>query len=229
MRLDPIAPDLFRFAGFANMYLLEAPEGLTLVDAGLPNSTDKILKGLRERGHAPADLKHIALTHAHPDHIGSLAALVRATGARTYMHPADIPVAETGGPFRPFRDPSPELLGGLMFKLLGGRSMTVEPVRIDQPIANGDVLPLAGGLQVIGTPGHCAGQVALLWPARGVLFTGDACMNLFGLGGPIAYEDLAEGERSQRKLAAVDFSIACFGHGRPIRQAAAEHFRRRWG
>jgi len=29
------------------------------------------------------------------------AAIVRGTGARTYMHPLDIPIAESGGPFRP--------------------------------------------------------------------------------------------------------------------------------
>ena len=34
------------------------------------------------------------------------------------------------------------------------------------------------GLQVIHTPGHCAGQVAFLWPREGgVLFVGDAAAN----------------------------------------------------
>lgn len=228
MAVDVLAPDLVRIAGFANMYLIEAPEGVILIDAGLPNSTGKVLEALKARGHAAGDLKHIVLTHAHPDHIGSLAALVRATNARTYMHAADVPIAKTGGPFRPFKEPSPEFFAGLMFKVLGGRSMTVEPAAIDETIADGDILPLAGGLQVVSTPGHCAGQVALLWPARAGLFTGDACMNLFGLGGPIAYEDRREGERSQRKLAQLTFDIACFGHGKPIRSRAADRFRARW-
>jgi ribonuclease BN (tRNA processing enzyme) len=43
-------------------------------------------------------LKHLIFTHDHPDHIGSAAAVVRETGARTYMHPLGIPMAESGGP-----------------------------------------------------------------------------------------------------------------------------------
>jgi len=32
------------------------------------------------------------------------------------------------------------------------------------------------------TPGHCAGQVALLWRPGRMLFAGDVCMNIMGLG-----------------------------------------------
>ena len=60
-------------------------------------------------GEARYALEHLIFTHGHPDHIGSAAAIVRETGARTYMHPLDIPMAESGGPFRPMR-PAPGLL-----------------------------------------------------------------------------------------------------------------------
>jgi antirestriction protein ArdC len=56
----------------------------------------------------------------------------------------------------------------------------LEPVAIDQPLTAGEILPIAGGLEVIHTPGHCAGQVAVLWRPGRMLFAGDVCMNKFG-------------------------------------------------
>ena len=70
----------------------------------------------------------------------------------------------------------------------------------------------------------------MLYPRHGgVLFAADAASNMLGRLGPsIFYEDLAEGTRSLQRLAALDFAIACFGHGRPIASHASERFRRRW-
>ena len=75
-------------------------------------------------------------------------------------------------------------------------------------------------------PGHCAGQVALLWQGGRLLICADVCSNVLGLGGPIAFEDAGEGRRSQRRLAGLDFQAACFGHGRPIVSGAAQRLRR---
>ena len=227
MAFKQIADGLYMLSGFVNMYLLDVAEGLTLVDAGLPKSDAKVLQAIQALGRAPGDLRHVVLTHAHPDHVGSLAAIVRATGARTYMHPLDIPVAGSGGPFRPMTA-APGLLAGLMFRLLVRADTRVEPARVDQPISDGDVLPIGGGLRVVHCPGHCAGQVALLWQDRGVLFAGDACSNIMGLSPPIGYEDRSEGEHSQRKLAALTFDMACFGHGGPFRNGADARFRARY-
>jgi glyoxylase-like metal-dependent hydrolase (beta-lactamase superfamily II) len=227
MTAKKLVDGLYRIPGLANTYLIDAPEGLTLVDTGFPNGAEKILAAIRQLGRAPSDLRHIILTHAHPDHIGSLAAIVRVAGARTYMHPLDVPIAERGTGFRPL-NPAPGLLPGLLFKLFARPNRSVEPCRIDQTVTDGELLPIGGGLKVIHVPGHCAGQVALLWVERRVLFTGDACTNIFGLGLPIGYEDRAEGERSQRNLAALDFEVACFGHGPPLLHNAAARFRGRW-
>jgi glyoxylase-like metal-dependent hydrolase (beta-lactamase superfamily II) len=82
------------------------------------------------------------------------------------MHPLDIPMAESGGPFRPMT-PAPGLLGQVLCRLFFNPEERMEPVAIDQPLTPGDTLPIAGGIEVIHVPGHCAGQVALLWhPGR---------------------------------------------------------------
>ena len=72
--------------GPVNAFLLRDGRALTLIDTGPAGSVPAVLSAVRDLGHAPGDLEHILLTHAHPDHIGSAAALVRATGARTWMH-----------------------------------------------------------------------------------------------------------------------------------------------
>jgi hypothetical protein len=47
-----------------------------------------------------------------------------------------------------------------MCKLFFHPDERLEPVAIDQPLTAGEMLPIAGGIEVIHTPGHCAGQVA---------------------------------------------------------------------
>ena len=66
--------------GTANAYLIEGQDGLTLIDAGFPNKEAAVFAALRELGRSPDQLKHLILTHGHPDHIGSAAAIVRETG-----------------------------------------------------------------------------------------------------------------------------------------------------
>ena len=229
MALTSIRKDVHGLSlGPVNVFLLEDGCDLLLIDAGLPGNTDRILDAMAKLGRVPADLKHIILTHAHPDHIGSAAALVAATGAQTWMHPLDAPIAEGHAEFRPIK-PSPEIVMKLIYLVLSRSKPVVDPVAIDNLIADGDIFPISGRLTAISVPGHCAGQIALLWRDRGVLFVADACAHLFGLGSPLGYEDFEEGRRSQTKLASLDFETACFGHGKPILQGADKRFREKWG
>ena len=86
------------------------------------------------------------------------------------------------------------------------------------------------GAVALHTPGHTAGHVALLWRRDGgVLFAGDAATNFVRLGvGPV-YEDVGEGRRSLRRLAALEFETALFAHGRPLTPRASARFRARFG
>ncbi|MGA8478147.1 MAG: hypothetical protein WB696_09335 [Chthoniobacterales bacterium] len=115
-----------------------------------------------------------------------------------------------------------------MCKLFYHPGERLEPVAIDQPLTAGEILPIAGGIEVIHTPGHCAGQVALLWRPGRMLFAGDVCTNLMGLGDPVGFESLKEGRASQRKLASLSFD-AGFGHGGPIARDASTRFHNKWG
>ena len=62
--------------GFANAFLIEGDDGLTLIDAGFPRKEATVFGAIRELGHSSHQLKYLIFTHGHPDHIGSAAAIV---------------------------------------------------------------------------------------------------------------------------------------------------------
>jgi glyoxylase-like metal-dependent hydrolase (beta-lactamase superfamily II) len=214
--------------GNANSVLLDGGSELALVDAGFPDKADVVWKAVEQLGRKREDIRHLIFTHGHPDHIGSAAAIVRETGATTYMHALDAPFAESGGPFRPM-SPSPELLPKIAYRFVWRPEEMMEPFTIDRHMAEGDTLPIAGGLRVIGTPGHSAGQVAFLWQNSQLLIAGDVGMNIIGLGDPVGFEDEEEGRRSQRKISVLRFEAAAFGHGSPIRSKASDRIMKKWG
>ena len=64
-----------------NSYVIHAPEGDIVVDAGV--EPEKIL------GATCAPVAAILVTHGHADHVDALEPVRRETGAPVYMHPAD--------------------------------------------------------------------------------------------------------------------------------------------
>jgi glyoxylase-like metal-dependent hydrolase (beta-lactamase superfamily II) len=64
-----------------NSYVVHAPEGDVVVDAGA--EPEKILGATR------APVAAILVTHGHADHVDALGFVRRETGAPVYMHPAD--------------------------------------------------------------------------------------------------------------------------------------------
>jgi glyoxylase-like metal-dependent hydrolase (beta-lactamase superfamily II) len=68
----PIVPGVYAIpVGPVNTFLLEGSDGCTLIDPGFPGSAAKILDAVRGLGKQDKDIRHIVLTHAHPDHIGT--------------------------------------------------------------------------------------------------------------------------------------------------------------
>ena len=230
MSVKEIVPGLVAIPlGVVNAFLIDS-DGLTLVDTGVPGSTGKILEAVQAIGRQPADIKRILVTHWHPDHAGSLAALKQRTGALATMHPLDAARVRRGGGALEL-NPAPGLINQILFRVfIGTGESTYDPAEIEHEVQDGDVLPLAGGLRAIHLPGHCAGQLAFLWEQHGgVLFAADTASNMVRLGYSLGYQDFEEGKRSLARLAALDFEIACFGHGRAITRAASTRFRRKWG
>ena len=64
-----------------NAYVVHAPEGDVIVDAGA--EPEKILAAVRRPVAA------VLITHGHADHVNALGAVLRETDAPLYVHPAD--------------------------------------------------------------------------------------------------------------------------------------------
>lgn len=230
MSAKEIVPGLYVIPlGPVNTFLIDDGDELTLVDTGYPKSAEKIAAAVKSIGRQPADIRHILVTHCHPDHAGSLAALKQITGASAYMHPIDAAVVRTGK-VPPHLKPAPGLLNNMMFRaFIGFGAAEYEAADIEREVNDGDELAIAGGIRAIHVPGHCDGQLAFLWDKHGgVLFAADTASNMLGFGYSLGYADLEEGKRSLAKVAVLDFEIACFGHGKAIIPGASRRFRQKW-
>jgi len=218
-----IIPNVHLIPGvMANPYLLIDPDGLTLIDTGLPGSSRKILRYIKSLGYSPADLKRILITHADFDHVGGLAALKSATGAHIFAHTIEADAIAAGHSSRPLkpRNALAKLLFGLMARLF-----KATPVKVDESLADGQILPILGGLQVLETPGHTPGHLSFFAPSLGILFVGDSLVadenGLHGSRGSNTW-DQAQARESVRKQAALGASIVCSGHGPVIRDAGGK-------
>jgi len=214
-----IAPNVHQVEGIpsiSNVYLIIGSEGLVLIDAGVAWAANGILRYIRRLGFAPSAVKAIFITHGDGDHIGSLHAIVRETGAAVVAHRAEVPLLEG----RDVRRPTAPSLADRLMSPLVRLLMPSRPVSVSRPVADGES---AFGLQAIHTPGHSPGSACYLLPAQKVLFAGDALTHWGGrLALPMkAYTtDMAAAIRSIRRIAQCEFDVCCFGHGPAITRDA---------
>jgi glyoxylase-like metal-dependent hydrolase (beta-lactamase superfamily II) len=211
--------------GFLNLTLiLDEENGHTLIDTGLPGQEEAIASALADAGIGVRDLERIIFTHQDLDHVGSGAALVRQSGARALAHAVEAPYVE--GELKPLK-PTPEMLEQRpqMREML----QRLEPVGVDELLADGERLDLAGGTRVIFTPGHTPGHMSLYLERSKVLVAGDALTaeegRLNGPNPPVTL-DAEEAARSVRRLAELDVeTIVCY-HGGVVSEDANGQLRR---
>jgi len=228
MAPDPavqLAPNVWRIPlvrDFVNGFILRDDDGqVTLVDMGIKRSGKKVLAALASIGSGPSDVTRLMLTHAHPDHAGGAAYVAQQTGRDFGIHEADADFARRG--VSPPRDPS-FLLGRLL-----GRSKNGFPaVQVGETFTDGQVVPFAGGIQVVHTPGHSPGHASYLLLDSGVLITGDAIFNVRGLRWPIKSfcTDFRLTTQTAVRLAELDYEVAAFTHGPELTDRPREHIRR---
>jgi glyoxylase-like metal-dependent hydrolase (beta-lactamase superfamily II) len=220
-----IIDNLFVVPGvIANLYIIVDDDGLTVIDAGLPRSEKKILAYVASLGKSAQDVKRIILTHSDLDHVGALAALQTATGARTYASQIETEAIAAGKPSRQIT-PTGFSLRRLLFALMGP-FFKATPFQVDEILAEGQTLPVLGGLRVVETPGHTPGHISLFAPAVGILFCGDSMVtDDNGIRGsrPALTWDEVKAKESVRKQAELGASIVCSGHGPVVMEATGKY------
>jgi glyoxylase-like metal-dependent hydrolase (beta-lactamase superfamily II) len=147
------------------------------IDPG--DQPDEILALARDMG---VEIKVIANSHAHIDHILGVRGVQVATGARFLLHPQDLEIAKSAA------QTAARLMG----------QPVDPPPDPDGLLADGDEIDVAGvKLQVIHTPGHTQGSVSLY--TEGMLFSGDTLFR-----GSIGRTDLPGGNYEQEMASIID-------------------------
>jgi glyoxylase-like metal-dependent hydrolase (beta-lactamase superfamily II) len=223
----PLGPGIYRIptlGDFINTFVLIDDDGqITLVDCGLKRAPARIVRGLAALGKHPSDVTRIVLTHAHNDHAGGAAEIIdhsQATGV--FAHEADAGFLRSGT--MPVRGASTGL-GRLLSRLPSGGFSPIEQV---EELHNGRVLDIAGGVQVVHTPGHTPGHVSLLHPQSGVLITGDAIFNMNArMTWPFSLfcTSFEQTRRTAHLLADLAYQTAAFTHGPEIAGTGREAIR----
>jgi hydroxyacylglutathione hydrolase len=151
-------------------------EGI-VIDPG--DQPDDILALAKDMG---LNIKVIANSHAHVDHVLGVGKVKETTGAKFLMHPSELEIARSAA----------RTAAGLL-----GQPVDPPPDP-DAFLADGDDVEVAGvKLKVIHTPGHTPGSLSFY--SDGMLFSGDTLFR-----GSIGRTDLPGGDHRQEMASIVD-------------------------
>ncbi len=133
-------------------YLITTPQGDILINTGLSGSMPMIQAHVEALGFKFSDIKILLTTHAHFDHVGAMADIKKATGAKMMIHEQDAPVLADGGNSD---------------YLFGGKGSMFEPVKADRLLHDKDVVKLGGvEITVLHHPGHTKGACSFLFDVK---------------------------------------------------------------
>jgi glyoxylase-like metal-dependent hydrolase (beta-lactamase superfamily II) len=223
-----LAPNVWRIPAapfdFVNIFALIDDDGqVSLVDTGMKGATKRTQAGLAVMGKSVDDVTRIVLTHAHGDHAGGAARMAELSGAPVAIHKTDARWAREGQ--APPRDPASA--GGRLLNRLGTRANGFPAIVVGEELDDGQMLPIAGGLRVVHTPGHTMGHVALLHEPSGVLITGDSIWNVRRMRWSVRAfcQDIAMNQRTAHVLGELEYQVAAFTHGPHVSEQAREQVR----
>jgi glyoxylase-like metal-dependent hydrolase (beta-lactamase superfamily II) len=197
---------------FVNAFLVREDDGFTLVDTTVGGGADELVAAARDAG---GEIKRIALTHGHGDHVGSLDALKQKLGNTVQVLMPDLDARIHDGEQVDGKKPPgswPKITTKPDVRLTGGERI--------------------GSLEVVLTPGHTPGHVSFLDTRDRTVIVGDTLTSIGGLAvsnhlhwkfplAAFATWDKAKDLESAKKIRSLDPPLLVVGHGGPVRAPAA--------
>jgi glyoxylase-like metal-dependent hydrolase (beta-lactamase superfamily II) len=154
-------PNLFPM----NCYLVKEDDGLTLVDTTMSSPASDVERVLQDLG---LQLKRIALTHAHGDHVGGVA------GVRERFPDLEVSIGVRDARLlEGHKDPAPDEP-----QVAAKGMLPTVDWKPDRLLEEGDRV---GSLLVVASPGHTPGHIAFLDTRDRSLIAGDAFQTRGGL------------------------------------------------
>ncbi len=225
-----VLPDLYCFpVQIANVIFIGFPglKEFVLVDAGMPDSENLVLKGIKKRFGPDAELKAIILTHGHFDHVGALEGLLAKWDVPIYSHKLEEPYLTGQTDYPPPNSDVPGLVAKMSPRF---PRQSIDISKQLQLLPDDGSIPVLPDWKFIHTPGHTPGHISLYREKDEALIAGDAFVtveqeSLYEVltqkqefHGPPAYftMDWPAASSSVKKLAELKPKVAITGHGFPM-------------
>ena len=134
----------------ASSHLIDTGDGLFLLDSGYQESLYLVIDSICRCGFQLKALRYIIHSHGHIDHAAATAALVKLTGAETFIGAADCRLVD---------GTRPELTWAPEYNMA-----YPEPFKPDHLLHDGDRIELGNVvIDCMETPGHTPGVISFFW------------------------------------------------------------------
>ncbi|MGL5414917.1 MAG: MBL fold metallo-hydrolase [Clostridium sp.] len=205
-----------------NLAVVEDGNEMVLVDCGLPNSFELIKEKMAEKNLDINKLTKVIITHQDQDHMGSLKEIKdNVKGVQILASEEESKYISGKEEFLRIQNIN-KVINNVdaetkkTMEAFKARVSSVKTVEVDRIVKDGDILDIAGGIEIVETPGHLPGHISVLIKKEKALVTGDALVVENGVllaSNPQYTLDMEMAKKSIKKLLNYDIETLICYHG----------------